>query len=373
MKRMLCMLLVLLLVPCLALGEAFTLLTSCPLQVTQSVTYIDGAYQLVSGDYLICYESAQEDGTCLQVQAIVTSEGACVWEHPLYFRDLTKETVDDEIILQPDGFTWEYYPDGGVGEIYCRTTRALDGSVVEAQLDPLPRVGNTNWLNFADFTVSRQWTDAGLQVQAASLRTGATMVVPGNEYDNCIAVAQLGDELALFVRGEEGFGTLYRYDADLQEVSRMKTPIDHGEVVIMAQQGDTLYCFAMYAGDWESYNVYACDLTTGQWADDVPFVQLPNEYCSLRKVIPWGDEMLLLVDEGDTEEHPAPFGPYNWNYTDKDLYRMDADGSLTLVADLHGDAVLVHQEDERFTLLAKDENGVYALCTYAAPQENPQP
>lgn len=34
MKRMLCMLLVLLLVPCLALGEAFTLLTSCPLQVT---------------------------------------------------------------------------------------------------------------------------------------------------------------------------------------------------------------------------------------------------------------------------------------------------------------------------------------------------
>lgn len=373
MKRMLCILLAMLLVPALALGEAVTLLTSCPLQVTETVSYIDGVYRLTNGHYLICYESAQEDGTCLQVQAIVTPEGVCVWEHPIYFRDLTKETVASKIILQPDGFIWEYYPDGGEGEVYCRTTRALDGSVLEAQLDPLPRVGTTNWLNFADFTVSRQWTDDGLQVQDASLRTGATMVVPGNEYDNCIAVAQLGDELALFVRGEEGFGTLYRYDADLQEVSRMETPIDHGEVVIMAQQGDTLYCFAMYAGDWESYNVYTCDLTTGQWADDVPFVQLPNEYCSLRNVIPWGDEMLLLVDEGDTTEHPAPCGPDNWNYTDKNLYRMDADGSLTLAVELRGDAQLAWQNEESFTLLAKDESAAYVLRTYSTLQEIPLP
>lgn len=272
MKRMLCMLLVLILVPCLALSENVTLLTSFPLQVTEPVTCIDGVYRLTNGHYLICYEAAQADDECLQVQAIVTPDGACVWEQAIDSHDLMTETVNDKIILQPDGF-----------------------------------------------------------------------------------------------------GTLYFYDADLREVSRMDTPIDHGEVVKLAQQGNRLYCFAMYAGDWESYKVYTCDLTTGQWADDVPFVRLPNEYCSLRNVIPYGDGFLLLVAEGDTEEHPAPFGPDNWNYTDKNLYAMDAGGSLTLAMELHGDAQLVYQEEESFTLLAKDESGLYALRTCSTLQEIPLP
>lgn len=372
MKRMLCVLLAMLLVPALALGEAVTLLSSCPLQVTQPVSYIDGVYRLTNGHYPICYESAQADGECLQVQAIVTPDGACVWEQPIYFRDLTKELVGDEIILQPDGFIWEYYPDGE-GEVYCRTTRALDGSVLEAQLDPLTRTSTAFWQNFADFTVEYHWDDGALQVRGTSLKTGATAHLPGNEYDNCIAAAQLGEELAVFIRGEEGCGTLYCYDADLQEVSRRTTPIDHGEVMIMAQQGNRLYCFAMYAGDWEIYKVYTCDLATGQWAEDVPFVQLPNEYCSLWNVIPYGDGFVLLVDEGDTEEHPAPFAPPNWNYTDKNLYRMDADGSLTLAVELRGDAQLAWQNEEFFTLLAKDESGAYALRTYSTLQEIPLP
>lgn len=366
MKRILCVLLAMLLVPALALGEAVTLLTSCPLQVTQPVLYMDGVYRLTNGNFLICYESVQEDSTCLQVQAIVTPDGACVWEQSF------EAVEDDKIILQPDGFIWEY-PDGGVGEVYCRITRALDGSVLEVQLDPLPRTGSVSWRNFADFTVEYHWDDGALQVRATSLKTGATAHLPGNEYDHCIAGAQLGEELAVFIRGEEGCGTLQRYDADLQEVSRMTTPIDHGEVVKMAQQGDTLYCFAMYAGDWECYKVYTCDLVTGQWSDDVPFVRLPNEYCSLRNVIPWGNDFLLLVDEGDTAEYPVPFVPTNGNYTDKNLYCMDADGSLTLKTELHGDAALVHQEEGRFTLLAKDGDGVYALRTYVAMQEIPLP
>ena len=375
MRRIICVLLTLLLLPCAALAEELSLVSEYALQAGETIDYIHDVYLLPDGKMLLRYYTAdhgdfarsvgKEDQLYNHYMSIFTAEGGKVWRSVPDSYELAQRENDQQLILRPDCFIWEYYPSGSRYD-YCRTAYGFDGTIRDVVLDLQTRDTENVWSALNHYALGIAYGDMEITLEATSLTTGASANIPVDA-EGVFHTAEVDGQLAVLVRGEEDPAVIRFYDENLQEVRVLETPITHGEAVELAARDGVLYCFAMYAGDWESYYVYTCDLATGQWQSETPFVRLPNKYCGLSEVIPCDDGFLLLVNEGGSPEHPAPFGPHNWNYADRNLYRMAPDGSLTLCLGLNGDARLLPRTgDDAFTLLMRGgQNGAYVLRTYA--------
>ncbi|MBQ8655382.1 MAG: hypothetical protein IJ507_10665 [Clostridia bacterium] len=375
MRRIICVLLIMLFLPCASLAQDLSQVSEYTLQTGEIVDYIHDVHLLPDGKVLLRYytadhgdfaRSAGKEGQLYNhYMSIFTAEGGKVWQSMPDSYELARRENDQQIILRPDCFIWEYYPNGSRYD-YCRTAYGFDGSVRDVVLDIQTRDTANVWSALAHYSLGIAYGDREITLEAVSLTTGASAQIPVDA-EGVFHAAEIAGQLAVLVRSEDDPAVIRFYDENLQEVRVLETPITHGEAMEMAERDGMLYCFAMYAGDWESYYVYACDLSTGRWQAETPYVRLPGEYCSLNGVIPCGDGFLLLINEGDSPEHPAPFGPHNWNYTDRNLYMMTPDGSLSLCLDLNGDARLLPRTDENtFTLLMRSESsGQYVLRTYA--------
>lgn len=367
MRRLLCLLMVLLLLPCAALAEELTLVDEYPIQSEEPITYPHDAHLLPDGNLLLRYYALDRSQFARDVgmegrlydhyMGIFTPEGEKVWESLPGSYELAKEENDDALIIRPNSFIREYGPD----QRYCSTEYDLSGNVLHAQLEPQARESAPRVWSSPRYGLTID--DLAGRTEALSLVTGATAELPVDEL-GVISAAEVDGMLAVLNRPEEGPAVIRLYNENLTEIRVLTAPFDHGEWVPMAYAGSRLYCFPMYAGDWESYYAYACDLKTGQWLGDPVYVQVPNERCHLLDVIPAGDECLLLLDDDNT----APFRDGgNFNHTSKRLYRMAQDGSLSLCLDLNGDALLLPRtREDQFTLLMPSEAAAgYVLRTYA--------
>lgn len=374
MRRILCVLLVLLLLPCAALAEKMFLASEYTLQTGEPIDYIHDVHLLPDGKMLLRYYAADHGDFARSVgkegqlynhyMSIFTAEGEKVWQSMPDSYELAKRENDQQIILRPDEFIWEYYPNGSRYD-YCQTAYDFDGTIRKVILDLQTRDTENVWDALAHYALCIAYGDMDITLEATSLTTGASAYIPVDA-EGVFHTAEIAGQLAVLVRSEDDPAVIRFYDENLQEVRVLETPITHGEAVEMAERDGKLYCFAMYAGDWESYYVYTCDLASGKWQTETPFVCLPNEYCGLSEVIPCENGFLLLINEGGSPEHPAPFGPHNWNYADRNLYQMASDGSLSLCLELNGDARLLPRTDaDAFTLLMRSgQGGDYVLRTY---------
>lgn len=364
-------LLALCLLPCLALAEE---LLPTPIQVDRPIDFLQDVTLLPDGNLLLRYYSLNTDdafwGTFGKVgqiydhiMAIITPSGELVKTIPGHDYELAVEQNSDDILLLPEGFRREYSMDG-TGETCCWTEYDLAGNVVDLELQSQPRTMEYV-RNLPHYRVAAY--NAPDHLEVISLATGASANLPVDE--SCIAeTAEADGCLVVLSRADEGdaIGVIRVYDSQLQLLRSFNVPFRFIEVCPMVYRDGTLYCFPMYSGDWESYHVYRCDLATGVFAPDTILFELPTEDCGLSGIIPTADGFLLLIDENIN----APFAANNnFNFTDKNLYRLSADGTLTLCMDLHGNALLVPQTDDRtFTLVQRSRPGsAYALCTYTLP------
>lgn len=369
MRRLLCLLTVLLLLPCAALAEELILVAEYPIQSKEPITYLHDAHLLPDGRLLLRYYALDRSEFARDVgmegrlynhyMGIFTLEGEKVWERslPSSSYELAREQNDDMVIIRPDGFIREY----GSDRSFCSTEYDLSGNVLHAQLDPQAREGAPRVWSSPRYGLTID--DLVGRTEALSLATGATAELPVDEL-GVTSVAEVDGMLAVLNRPEEGPTVIRLYDENLTEIRVLTAPFDYGEWTPMAYANGMLYCFPMYAGDWESYYAYACDLQTGQWLGRPVYVTMPDEHCHLSGIIPAGDECLLLIDDDST----APFRDGgNFNHTSKRLYRMAPDGSLSLCLDLNGDALLLPQtQADQFTLVMPSEGADgYVLRTYA--------
>lgn len=369
MRRLLCLLTVLLLLPCAALAEELTLMAEYPIQSEEPIAYPHDAHLLPDGNLLLRYYTldrsefirnvGMEGKLYTHCMGIFTPEGEKVWERslPSSSYELAKEQNDDMVIIRPNSFIREYGP----AQSFCSTEYDLSGNVLHAQLEPQARE-NAPWV-WSSPRYGITVDDSAGRTEALSLATGAAAELPVDEL-GIISAAEVDGKLAVLNRPEDEPAVIRLYDENLTELRMLTVPFDYGEWTPMAYANGILYCFPLYTGDWESYYAYACDLQTGQWLGSPVYVTMPDEHCHLSGIIPGGGGCLLLIYDDST----APFRDSgNFNHASKRLYRMAPNGSLSLCLDLNGDALLLPQtQADQFTLLMPSgaADG-YVLRTYA--------